>query len=73
MRACNVWTKLKENSTRSNGEIYILSSDNSEERVREDITCYMCILIIDRKTPIIYDLNKFFIPYIKFLNYYLKK
>ena len=45
----NIWIKLKENPK------------NSEGRVREDITCYMCTLIIDRKILIIYDLNKFFI------------
>ena len=55
----NTWTKLKESPTRSNGEIYILDPEKSEGRVREDITCYMCTLIIDRKTPIIYGLNKF--------------
>jgi len=50
MHAFNIWIKLKENPK------------NSEGRVMEDITCYMCKLIIDCKTPIIYDLNKFFIP-----------
>ena len=29
--------------------------------MKEDITCYVCTLIINRKTPIIYGLNKFFI------------
>ena len=56
----NIWTKLKENPTKSNGEIYSL-----EESVRKDITCYMCTLIIVRKTLIIYGLNKFFMSYIK--------
>ena len=65
MHTFNVWTKLKENPTRSNGEIYILEPENSEGKVRECITCYMCTLIIDRKTLIIYGLNKFFMSYIK--------
>jgi len=34
--------------------------ENSEGRVSEDIICYMCTLIIDCKTSIIYGLNKFF-------------
>jgi len=34
---------------------------NTEGKVREDKTCYMCTLIINPKIPIIYDLNKFFI------------
>ena len=41
---------------------YVLGPENSEGRVRKGITCYMCTLIIDRKIPIIHDLNKFFIP-----------
>ena len=57
--------QLKENPTRSNDEIYSLSPENSERRVREDTTCYMCTLIIDSKTPIIYGLYKFFMSYIK--------
>ena len=52
MRIFNIQTKLKENPIRSNGEVYILGSENSEERVKKDITCYMCTLIIDHKTPI---------------------
>jgi len=61
----NIWTKLKEKQTRSNGEIYILDPENSEAIVREGITCCMCTVIIDRKTPIIYGSNKFFMSYIK--------
>ena len=38
MYTFNIWTKLKENPTRSNGEIYILDVENSEGRVRKDIT-----------------------------------
>ena len=62
MHTFNISTKLKENPTRSNGEIYILGQENSEGRVREDITCCMRTLIIDCKAPIIYDLNMFLIP-----------
>ena len=51
--------KAKREPNKSNDEIYILGLENSEGRVREDIKCYICTLIIDRKTPIIYDLNKF--------------
>ena len=40
-------------TTRSNVEIYILGAKNNEGIVKESITCYMCTLIIDRKTPII--------------------
>ena len=65
MYTFNILTKLKENTTRSNGEIYILDVENSEGRVRKSITYQMCTLIIDRKTPIIYGLNKFFMLYIK--------
>jgi len=54
--------KAKREPTRSNGEIYILDPENIEGRVKKDITFYMFTLIIDRKIPIIYDLNKFFIP-----------
>ena len=54
--------KTKKESIRSNNEIYILNLEDSERRVREDIICYMCTLIIECKTPIIYDLNRFFIP-----------
>jgi len=61
----NVWTNLKENPTRSNCEIYILGLENSEGRVRKDITCYICTLDINHKTLIIYGLNKFFMSYIK--------
>jgi len=50
MHRFNIWTKLKENP-----------EDGERRRVREDITCYMCTLIIDHKRPIIYGLNKFFI------------
>jgi len=42
------------------GYIY-LGPKNIEERVRKDISCYICTLIIDGKTPVIYDLNKLFI------------
>ena len=41
--------------------------------MKEDITCYVCTLIINRKTPIIYGLNKFFIPEkMSLSDYYLK-
>ena len=60
MRIFNIRIKLKENPTRSNGEIYILGLDNNEGRVMKDITCYMYTLIIGHKIPIIYGLNNFF-------------
>ena len=31
MRTFNICTKLKENPTRSNGEIYILDAENSKK------------------------------------------
>jgi len=49
MRTFNM-TKIKENQK------------NSKGRVGKNITCYMCIFIIGRKIPIIYDLIKFFVP-----------
>jgi len=61
MRTFNIWTKLIASPTRSNGGIYTLGPENSKGRVREGITCCMRTLIIDHKTPIIYDLNMFFI------------
>ena len=36
MRTFNIWTKLKENPTRSNGEIYVLGQENSEGIVKEE-------------------------------------
>jgi len=62
MHTFNIWTKLKENPTKLNGEIYILGRKNTK---REDITRYMCILMVDSKTPIVYNLNKFFMSCIK--------
>ena len=35
------------------GGLTILDAKNNEGIVKESITCYMCTLIIDRKTPII--------------------
>ena len=39
----------------------MLDLENSQWKVREDITCYMSTLIIDDKTSIIYGLDMFFI------------